>query len=171
MTGRRSYWVPARPNSSAPGRTPLPDGYRPAAACWPWRFRRTRRAAGADSPVAGVGCGELMIRDPREVPLVTGGAEVMGNGVLAVSESGNVVLCQLAPWQFDYRELYNTKAAFRHLSFALSRMLGNMGVSLETPLLGNVACPAGPEEKRWLGGLYLEEPVVHDDDPYRFFRW
>jgi len=82
-----------------------------------------------------------------------------------------VVLCQLAPWQFDYRELYNTKAAFRHLSFALSRMLGNMGVSLETPLLGNVACPAGPEETRWLDGLYLEEPVLNDDDPYRFFRW
>ncbi len=19
--------------------------------------------------------------------------------------------------------------------------------------------------------LYLEEPVLHDDDPYRFFRW
>jgi len=127
--------------------------------------------AGPDSPVAGVGCGEFMIRDPREVPLVTGGAEVFGNGVLAVAGGGNVVLCQLAPWHFDYKEFYNTKGAFRHMSFAVSRLLGNMGVAFEMPLLGNVARPAGPEEKRWLGGLYLEEPVVHDDDPYRFFRW
>ena len=127
--------------------------------------------AGPDSPVSGVGCGEFMIRDPREIPLVSGGAEVLGNGVLAVAGGGNVVLCQLAPWQFDHKEFYNTKGAFRHLSFATSRLLGNMGVAFETPLLGNLACPAGPEEKRWLDGLYLEEPVVHDDDPYRFFRW
>jgi beta-galactosidase len=127
--------------------------------------------AGPDSPIAGVGCGEFMIRDPREVPLVTGGAEVVGDGVLAVAEGGRVVLCQLAPWQFDYKQFYNAKAAFRHLSFAVSRLLGNMGVTFGTPLLDNMARPAGPEEKRWLGGLYLEEPVVHDDDPYRFFRW
>ena len=31
--------------------------------------------------------------------------------------------------------------------------------------------PAGGEETRWLDGLYLEEPVLNDDDPYRFFRW
>ncbi len=127
--------------------------------------------AGPESPVAGVGCGEFMIRDPREVPLVSGGAQVMGNGVLALAAGGSVVLCQLAPWQFDYREFYNTKGAFRHLSFAVSRMLGNMGVALATPLLGNLARPAGDEETRWLDGLYLEEPVLNDDDPYRFFRW
>ncbi len=128
-------------------------------------------SAGPGSPVAGVGCGEFMIRDVREVPLVTGGAGIMGNGVLALAAGGNVVLCQLAPWQFDYKELYNTKGAFRHLSFAVSRILGNMGVAFKTPLLGNLARPAGPEETRWLDGLYLEEPVLHDDDPYRFFRW
>jgi beta-galactosidase len=126
---------------------------------------------GPHSPLAGVGCGEFMIRDPRAVPLVTGGAEVMGNGVIALAADGNVVLCQLAPWEFDYRELYNTKGAFRHLSFAVSRLLGNMGIAFRTPLLGNMARPARPEERRWLSGLYLEEPVLHDDDPYRFFRW
>lgn len=95
----------------------------------------------------------------------------MGNGVIAVAGRGNVALCQLAPWQFDHAELYNTKGAFRHLSFALSRMLGNMGVALGTPLLEHLGRPAGPEETRWLDGLYLEEPVLDDDDPYRFFRW
>jgi len=129
-------------------------------------------AQGPDSPLAGVGCGELMIRDPRQVPLVRGGARVLGNGVVALAgPSANVVLCQIAPWQFDYKKLYNTKGAFRHLSFAVSRMLGNMGVAFRTPLLGHLARPTRPEERRWLGGLYLEEPVLNDDDPYRFFRW
>jgi len=50
-------------------------------------------------------------------------------------------------------------------------MLGNMGVALGTPLLEHLGRPAGPEETRWLDGLYLEEPVLDDDDPYRFFRW
>jgi hypothetical protein len=127
--------------------------------------------AGPGVAVSGLGCGEFMIRDPREVPLVAGGADVMGNGVLALAEEGNVVLCQLAPWQFDYEALYNTKAAFRHLSFAASRLLGNMGVALRTPLLDNLARPAGPGEKRWLNGLYLDEPELDDDDPYRFLRW
>jgi len=112
-----------------------------------------------------------MIRDPRDVPLVTGGADIMGNGVLALAGGGSVVLCQLAPWQFDHKDLYNTKAAFRHLSFGVSRMLGNVGVQFDTPLLGHLARPAGPEETRWLDGLYLEEPVLNDDDPYRFYRW
>jgi len=125
---------------------------------------------GPGTPVTGVGCGDLMIRDPRDVPLVRGGAEAMGNGALALAGRGNVVLCQLAPWQFDHAELYNTTGAFRHLSFALSRMLSNMGVAFETPLLRHVARPAGPEETRWLDGLYLEEPIL-EDDPYRFYRW
>jgi len=126
---------------------------------------------GADSPLAGVGCGETMIRDPRKAPLVTGGAEPLGDGVLALAGEGRAVLCQLAPWHFDYKDMYNTKAAFRHLSFAVSRVLGNMGVALETPLLAHAARPAGPYETRWLNGLYLDEPVRNDDDVYRFFRW
>jgi hypothetical protein len=127
--------------------------------------------SGPGTAVTGVGCGDLMIRDPRQVPLVVGGAVPMGDGVVAVSEDGNVVFCQLAPWQFDYKELYNTKPAFRHLSFAVSRILGNMGVEFRTPLLKQAAAQAGAEEKRWLNGLYLEEPVLNDDDPYRFYRW
>ncbi len=127
--------------------------------------------AGPDSAIAGVGCGEFMIRDPRDVPLLVGGAGVMGNGVLAQAEGTSVVLCQLAPWHFDYEALYNTKGAFRHLSFAVSRLLGNMGVVLKTPLLDHLSRPAEPEETRWLGGLYLDVPELQEDDPYRFYRW
>jgi hypothetical protein len=126
---------------------------------------------GPGTPVSGVGCGEFMIRDPRQVPLVAGGARALGNGVLALADGMEAVLCQLAPWHFDHKELYNTKAAFRHLSFAVSRLLGNMGVELRTPLLRHFAVPAAEGDRRWLGGLYLEEPVLDDDDPYRFFRW
>ncbi len=126
---------------------------------------------GPGTALTGVGCGEFMIRDPRNVPLVVGGAQPLGDGVVALAEGGNVVFCQLAPWHFDYKEFYNTKGAFRHLSFALSRMLGNMGVRLEAPLLRHFATAPAEGDRRWLDGLYLEEPVLDDDDPYRFFRW
>jgi hypothetical protein len=127
--------------------------------------------AGPGTAITGVGCGEFMIRDPRKVPLVVAGAQALGDGVLALARGANVVFCQLAPWQFDHQELYNTKAAFRHLSFAVSRMLGNMGVRLDTPLLRRFGTAPAEGDRRWLEGLYLEEPVLHDDDPYRFFRW
>ncbi len=97
--------------------------------------------APAGTLLAGVGCGDLMIRDPRELPLVADGAEVMGDGVLARARGANVVFCQLAPWQFDYEELYNTKMAFRRSSFVLSRLLANVGVGLETPLLSRFGAP------------------------------
>jgi len=118
--------------------------------------------------VSGIGSGDVLIRDPREMPLVVGGADVIGDGVLA--QSTNVAFCQLLPWQFDYKQLYNLKTTFRHLSFALDRILGNMGVEFETPLLAHFANPPGPKDKRWLAGLYLDEPV-EKDDPYRYFCW
>ncbi|MGD8237577.1 MAG: carbohydrate binding domain-containing protein, partial [Armatimonadota bacterium] len=52
---------------------------------------------GMDSLLAGVGPADVHNRDPRELPLVAGGASVVGNGVLAVGENANVVFCQLAP--------------------------------------------------------------------------
>ncbi len=39
-------------------------------------------------------------RDPRELPLVAGGAKVVANGVLAQADDANVVFCQLAPYDF-----------------------------------------------------------------------
>ena len=54
-------------------------------------------APGKDSLLAGVGPADVHNRDPRELPLVSGGASVVGDGVLAVSEDANVVFCQLPP--------------------------------------------------------------------------
>ncbi len=96
---------------------------------------------GARSLLAGVGCSDLMTRDPRTVPLVTGGAPALGGGVLAQSEGENAVFLQIVPWQFNYEEFYNTKLAFRHTSFVVSRLLGNLGVPLNSPLLERFGSP------------------------------
>ena len=126
---------------------------------------------GANSLLAGVGPADVHNRDPRTTPLVSGGATTVGDGVLAVASGDNVVFCQLAPWQFEYRNNFGRKRTFRRTSFLLTRLLGNLGVSGETPLLTRLSTPVGSNEpSRWLQGFYLDEPEEWDD-PYRFFRW
>ena len=51
----------------------------------------------AHSLLAGVAPADVHNRDPRKLPLVTGGATPYGDGVLAAT--GNVVFCQLPPFQ------------------------------------------------------------------------
>lgn len=53
---------------------------------------------GAGSVLAGVGPADVHNRDPRELPLVSAGARVVGDGVLGQMEDMKVVFCQLAPW-------------------------------------------------------------------------
>jgi len=52
---------------------------------------------GKDSLLAGVSPADVHNRDPRELPLVSGGATVVADGVLAQARNANVVFCQLAP--------------------------------------------------------------------------
>jgi beta-galactosidase len=127
---------------------------------------------GANSLLAGVAPADVHSRDPRDLPLVSGGASVVGDGVLAASENARVVFCQLAPWQFDYTKQMNLKRTFRRAGFLTSRLLANMGVAGSTPLLDRFRSPlpADSAEKRRLDGLYLDTPEEWDD-PYRFFRW
>jgi hypothetical protein len=129
-------------------------------------------APGKDSPFAGLGPADVHNRDPRQLPLVTGGTTLIGNGVLAKANGAGAVFCQLAPWQFDYSTQYNLKRTFRRTSCLLSRLLGNMGIAGATPLVSRFHEPvaSGKSEKRWLDGLYLDQPEEMDD-PYRFFRW
>jgi len=89
-----------------------------------------------------------------------------------LAEAGNVVFCQMAPWQFDAAKQSNLKRTYRRASFLVSRLLGNMGVAGSTPLLERFhrSVSAWRFEKRWLDGLYLDPPEEWDD-PYRFFRW
>ena len=105
--------------------------------------------------------------------LIAGGAAVVGDGMLATADSGNVVFCQLVPWQCDYsKEQHNVKQTFRRTSFLVTRLLGNMGVEGSTPVLARFSSPVrgAKAEKRWLDGLYLDQPEEWDN-PYRFFRW
>jgi beta-galactosidase len=121
------------------------------------------------SLLAGVSPADVYNRDPREAPLVSGGANVVGDGVLATVEGTNVVLCQLAPWQFAKPATNNVRRTYRRVSFLLTRMLSNLGAASSTPLLDRMARGAGGEAP-YLEGLYVDRPEEWDD-PYRFFRW
>ena len=83
-----------------------------------------------------------------------------------------MVFCQLVPWEFDYSKRYNLKRTYRRASFLVSRLLANMGAAGTTPVLTRFssAVSAAKPERRWLDGLYLDQPEEWDD-PYRFFRW
>jgi beta-galactosidase len=120
----------------------------------------------------GIGPADVYNRGPRQIPLVTNAATVLGDGVLASDATGNIVFDQLIPWQFDYRKEYNLKRMYRRSSFTLTRALGNLGVAMETPMLEWFHTPpkGGGDDHRWLNGLYLDAPEEWDD-PYRFFRW
>ncbi len=123
------------------------------------------------SPFAGIGPADVHNRDPRSLPLVSAGATLIGDGVLARSESANVVFCQLVPWQFEDTAKWNIKRTYRRASIVVSRLLANMNAEAATPLLRRFQLPVvGAPEKRWLDGLYLDQPEEMDD-PYRFFRW
>jgi hypothetical protein len=85
----------------------------------------------------------------------------------------------LAPWYFNHGpEPFNLRRTFVRTSFAMSRLLGNLGVSASTPLLERFSEPVDhsggpsvdPTAGRWLEGLYLTRPTEWDD-PYRFFGW
>jgi hypothetical protein len=126
---------------------------------------------GKDSLLTGVGPADVHIRDPRVIPLVSGGAVILGNGVLAVVPGKRVAFCQLAPWEFQYLDNAGLKRTFRRTSFLMTRLLSNLGVRCNTPLLTRSgAAVRDNESARWLQGFYLDEPETWDD-PYRFFRW
>ncbi len=128
----------------------------------------------SDSPFAGVAPADVHNRDPRKLPLIDSGADGFGDGVLAASRT--VTFFQLPPFQISDAmdpKQSNLRRTFERTSFALSRILGNLGVSRETPLLERFKEPVHAEDEksgRFLEGLYLTKPVEWDD-PYRFFGW
>jgi hypothetical protein len=124
------------------------------------------------SLLTGIGPADLHNRDPRELPVIAGGATITGDGVLATVEGMNIVFCQLAPWQWANSAQPNVKRTYRRLSFLVSRLLANMGASADTSILARFGAPPRPgdHQPRWRDGLYLDTPE-EADDPYRFFRW
>jgi hypothetical protein len=125
---------------------------------------------GRHSLLAGIGPADVHNRDPRQMPLVSGGVGVLGNGVLASVDRANVIFCQLLPWRFDPQNSMNQKRTFRRVSYLVGRLAANLGAVGESPILGRFGTPARTGERRWLDGLYLDVPEEWDD-PYRFFRW
>ena len=120
--------------------------------------------------LAGISPADVHNRAPRQIPLVAAGAQTVGDGVLAQSDAGNVVFCQLEPWQFETNQ-ENLKRTFRRTSCLVTRLLANLGVFCATPLLERFHHPVtATSEQRWLTGFYLDQPAEWDD-PYRFFRW
>jgi beta-galactosidase len=119
---------------------------------------------------AGISCADVHNRDPRQLPLITGGAEILGDGILAQA-NGSITFCQFVPWQFD-GDQSNLRRTRRHASVLLSRLLASMGVESKTPILARFSAPVdeSKKEQRWRDGLYLDLPQEWDD-PYRFFRW
>ncbi len=128
---------------------------------------------GFKSLSAGIGPADVHCREPRKIPLVSAGATIIGDGVLAKAENLNVVFCQLAPWRFDSKQPQNIKRTFRRSSYLVGRLLANMGAAGTTPILEHFHNPADiskAHEKRWLDSFYMDVPQEWDD-PYRFFRW
>jgi hypothetical protein len=136
---------------------------------------------GEDSLLAGISPADIHNRDPRKLPLLTGGATAYGDGVLAATS--NIVFCQLPPFEVSKTmgalsssatnrtvPPFNQRRTFERTSFAVSRLLANFGVSAATPLLSRFADPATESKNRCLDGLYLTTPTEWDD-PYRFFGW
>jgi beta-galactosidase len=124
-----------------------------------------------NSVFAGIGPADLHNRDPRDFPLISSGAEIVGDGALAYAHDAGVVFCQVAPWQFSDKQP-NLKRTHRRASFLLSRLLANMGADSSTPLLDWFHHPQSNPivQDRCRSGLYIDQPEEWDD-PYRHFRW
>ena len=146
---------------------------------------------GVRSLLAGVGPADVHNRDPRELPLVTGGARAVAGGVLAEADDSHVVFCQLAPYSFIKSpgnvsesavndgdaaegeqdasqardtEPQNLRKTFRRSSYTVTRLLANMGVRAQTPLLSRFSTPASgiPRESVVKNGDFRNDT---DDDP------
>jgi hypothetical protein len=126
----------------------------------------------AHSSFAGIGPADVHNRDPHEFLLISAGAAIIGDGILAKADGANVVFCQMVPWQFVGNNSSNLKRTYRRAAFVVSRLLANMGGVEATPLLERFHRPAdaAKPETRWLDGFYLDRPEEWDD-PYRHFRW
>lgn len=80
-----------------------------ARACLPVRVGMTEAEhigcyfdpAPAGSLLQGIGPADVHNRAPRQLPLVTSGVEVIGDGVLAQASDANVVFCQLVPFHIN----------------------------------------------------------------------
>ena len=100
------------------------------------------------SLLAGIAPADVHNRDPRTITLISSAATTLGDGVLA--QHGNVVFCQLPPYSLadSAQEQLNIRRTYRRLAFTLTRLLGNLGVRGDTPLLSHFSRPVGADGRR-----------------------
>ena len=122
----------------------------------------------ANSLFSGVAPADVHNRDPRKLPLVSAGATVLGDGVLAQAKDANVVFFQFPPYTVSSAEerrlsteQLNLRRTYRRTSVALARLLANMGVcggdAALVPFLD--AGGRGPAEARAGRGPMVARPV------------
>jgi hypothetical protein len=113
-----------------------------------------------DPALVGISNAELHWRTLLDVTALEPGAS--GNEALRVIRRGRgtIVVCQAAPWMFDYAKKPYVRTTFRRNSFLISRLLANLGACFETAFS---TAPATPD---W----YLQQPIA-EDDPFRYYRW
>jgi hypothetical protein len=101
---------------------------------------------------------------------------------------GRIVLCQAAPWMFDYKAKPYLRTTFRRNTFLVSRLLANLGARFDAPvaqrraarpaaLVNDINQPGDTNGSRrlghpcpWLNSYYVQKPESVDD-PYRYYRW
>ena len=124
-----------------------------------------------DALLAGLSNAELHWRTTRLSLAALEPHRPVSNEALArfTIGKGTVVLCQAAPWMFDYVKQPYLRTTYRRNLFLVSRLLSNLGAERPSPLLGLLRdAPAG--DSRWLRSYYVQKPDAVDD-PYRYYRW
>ena len=123
----------------------------------------------ANSLLSGVAPADVHNRDPRKLPLVSAGVTLLGDGVLAQAENANLVFFQFPPYTLSSgregvpsSKQFNLRRTYRRTSFALTRLLANMGVCAATPLLVAFLAAGGRragEARRFGRGTLVARPV------------
>ena len=124
--------------------------------------------------------GQGMTPAVRSSVAVAAESVVLPTGVTAEWDTGNsyrdttptrerICLNGVWRWQFDGSRQMNLKRTPRRVSFLVTRLLANLGVTAATPLLQRFQQPPDPADPtpRWTEGFYLDQPEEWDD-PYRF---
>ena len=106
--------------------------------------------------LAGVSNSDLHWRTLLTLPALSEtGAD--RNQALAVIERGpgRVVLCQAAPWMFDYQAKPYIRTTYRRNVFLVTRVLANLGAQSQAPVLAQMGHPAAlynwPLPAEWKG--------------------
>ena len=138
---------------------------------------------------AGVSNGELHWRTKLDIAALTDTSPTSNQALKTIQiGKGRIVLCQAAPWMFDYEAKPYVRTTFRRNTFLVSRLLANLGARFDTSVAQRFAAKTAPprddsgdssvgngtprvnQPGPWLDSYYIQNPESVDD-PYRYYRW